>query len=155
MSSRDTGSIVLAAMFIIVAAVAIWDTTTMVDSDSYVFPRAIAGSMIVFCLLLIIWNFIRPTRTGNTQDTDPQASSARRIGLVIIMLLGALLMPYLGFIVAGIIIFIAIMLVAMHEPWTLGRVFVYPLVGIGVVLGFYALFTKVLLVPLPAGQLWS
>ena len=51
---RDTGGMVMAVVFIALAAVSLWDTTTMTDADSYVFPRAIAVAMIVFSMALIV-----------------------------------------------------------------------------------------------------
>ena len=52
---RDTSSIVMACLFIFMAVVFLWDTTNMLDSDSSVFPRAVAIAMIVLSILLIIW----------------------------------------------------------------------------------------------------
>jgi hypothetical protein len=144
---------IMAVVFIIVAAVALWDTTTMMDSDSYVFPRAVAIAMIVFSLALIIWNLVVPS--AGDGEPMPGASTPRRVGLVAVMLVSTALMPYLGFLVSGFIAFAATMLIAMYDPWTRFRRLVYPLVCIGVVLAFYTIFAKVLLVPLPPGLLFE
>ena len=148
---RDTGGMVMAVVFIALAAVSLWDTTTMTDADSYVFPRAIAVAMIVFSMALIVWNLVRPSAGDGTPDDG--ASTPRRIGLVATMLIGTGLMPYVGFALSGVLVFAAIMWLAMYDEWTRYRLIVYPLVGIGIVLGFYTMFAKVLLVPLPSG-LW-
>ena len=150
---RDVSGIVTAAVFILIAAIALWDTTTMVDADSYVFPRAVAIAMIVFCLLLIAWNLIR---LGPNGDAPIQgASTVRRVGLVIGMLVSTALMPWLGFLVSGLAAFVSIMLIAMYDPWTRFRTLVYPLVCAAVVVGFYFLFAELLLVPLPVGSLFE
>jgi putative tricarboxylic transport membrane protein len=64
-------------------------------------------------------------------------------------------MPYVGFLVSGVAAFAAITMIAMYDPWTRYRKIVYPLVCVGVVLGFYTMFAKVLLVPLPVGLLFE
>jgi hypothetical protein len=142
---------VVAVVFILLAALSLWDTTTMADADSYVFPRAIAVAMIAFSIALIVWNLVRPS--AEKGEAVKGASTPRRIGLVAAMLIGTALMPYVGFMLSGLVVFAAIMWFAMYDRWTRFRLIVYPLVGIGIVTGFYTIFAKVLLVPLPAG-LW-
>ena len=50
----------MACLFIVLGAVALWDTTNMMDSDSSVFPRAIAIAMILLSLLLIVQKLVYP-----------------------------------------------------------------------------------------------
>ncbi|MEJ2575564.1 MAG: tripartite tricarboxylate transporter TctB family protein [Gammaproteobacteria bacterium] len=151
---RDIGGMVTAAVFILLAVVALWDTTNMMDADSYVFPRTVAIAMIVFSLLLIAWNLILPN-AGDGEAGPPGASTPRRIALVAAMLVSALLMPLVGFLVSGFFAFAAVMLSAMFDPWTRFRLVVYPLVAVATVLGFYFLFGKLLLVPLPVGSVFD
>lgn len=150
---RDVGGMVVAVVFILLAALSLWDTTTMADADSYVFPRAIAIAMIIFSIALIVWNLVRPSPDNGTVVKG--ASTPRRIGLVAAMLIGTALMPYVGFALSGVAVFAAIMWLAMYDRWTRFRLIVYPLVGIGIVIGFYTIFAKVLLVPLPTGLLFD
>lgn len=151
---RDVGGMVTAAVFIVVAVVALWDTTTMVDADSFVFPRAVAIAMIIFCMLLIAWGLIRPI-SGNGEASVPGASTARRVSLVTAMLVSTALMPWLGFLISGLVAFVSIMFVAMYDQWTPFRKLVYPLVCAAFVVGFYFLFAELLLVPLPVGSLFE
>ena len=151
---RDIGGMVTAAMFILIAVIALWDTTTMVDADSYVFPRAVAIAMIVFCLLLIAWGLARPA-SGNVDASVSGGSTLRRVGLVAAMLASTALMPWVGFLLSGLAAFTSIMFIAMYDPWTRLRMVVYPLVCAAVVVGFYFLFAKLLLVPLPVGSLFE
>ncbi len=150
---RDVSGMLMAVAFILIAAFALWDTTNMADPDSYVFPSAVAIAMIVFSIALIVWNLIYPS--GSNGETMPGASTPRRVALVAAMLISTALMPYLGFLISGLAAFASIMLVAMYDPWTRYRKIVYPLVCVGVVVGFYTMFAKVLLVPLPAGLLFE
>ena len=151
---RDVGGMITAAVFIVVAVIALWDTTNMVDADSYVFPRAVAIAMIVFCLMLIAWGLIRPT-SGNGEASAPGASTVRRVSLVLAMIVSTALMPWLGFLISGFAAFVSIMLIAMYDQWTPFRKLVYPLVCAAFVLGFYFLFAELLLVPLPVGSLFE
>ena len=144
---RDTGGMVVSALFILVGVIAIWDTTSMVDADSYVYPRAVAIIMIVLAILFIVLNLLRPA-TGEASAVNP-GSTPRRVGLVAVMLGCAAAMPYTGFFIAGLGAFSAIMLIAMYDPWTRFRLIVYPIVCVAVVTGFYVLFKTALLVPLP------
>ena len=151
---RDVGGMVTAAVFILLAVIALWDTTTMVDADSYVFPRAVAIAMIVFCLLLIGWGLVQPT-SGNGETSPPGASTSRRVALVVAMLVSTALMPWLGFLISGFAAFVSIMFIAMYDPWTRFRMLVYPFVCAAFVVGFYFLFARLLLVPLPVGTLFE
>ena len=152
-TGRDVGGMVMALVFILLAAVSLWDTTTMADADSYVFPRAIAIAMILFSIALIVWNLVRPVPDNG--ETVAGASTPRRVGLVAAMLISTAMMPYLGFVLSGLAVFGLIMWFAMYDPWTRFRLIVYPLVGIGIVIGFYTIFAKVLLVPLPTGLVFE
>ena len=152
-AGRDVGGMVIAVVFILLAAVSLWDTTTMTDADSYVFPRAIAIAMIAFSIALIVWNLVRPSAENG--ETVEGASTPRRVGLVAAMLIGTALMPYVGFALSGVVVFAVIMWLAMYDQWTRFRLIVYPLVGVGIVIGFYTIFAKVLLVPLPTGLLFE
>ncbi len=144
---RDIGGMAVAAVMIVIGLVFLWDTTNLVDSDSVVFPRTVIFGMILFSIMFIVWNFLRPS--GADTEGVQGGSTPRRIGLVAAMLGCAFLMPYTGFLLSGLAAFMVIMLLAMHEGWTRGRLIVYPLIGLAVVLGFYGLFAKALLVPLP------
>lgn len=149
----DLGGMICAVAFIVVGIFALYDTTTMADRDSYVFPRTIAIAMIVFSIMLIAWTLIRP---GFSAVAAQQPGSiARRVGLVAAMLAGTAMMPYLGMLLSSIIAFGALMAVAMYDPWTRMRLIVFPIVGVAIVAGFYVLFAEALQVPLPIGSLFE
>ena len=150
---KDTATIFMACLFILVSVIAMWDTTHMLDSDSYVFPRAVALAMIVFSLTLIVWNLIKPRI--EKKETITGASTVRRVSLVVIMLLSCLAMPWIGFLIPGIITFLLLMYIAMYDEWTLKKKILYPLVAVAIVVGFYSLFGNLLQVPLPIGTLFE
>ena len=150
---RDTSSIVMACLFIFMAMVFLWDTTNMLDSDSSVFPRAVAIAMIVLSILLIVWHLIKPRKMSNI--SFPEASTARRVALVAAMLIGCLAMPWLGFLIPGMLTFLSLMFIAMYDRWTPKRMVLYPIIAVAIVVGFYTLFGNLLQVPLPVGSLFE
>jgi putative tricarboxylic transport membrane protein len=151
----DLGGIVVSAILILVAVAAIWDTTDMTDADSFIFPRAIALSMIGFCILFIVLQMISPSIGKNDEAGVNGGSTPRRIGLVSAMVISSLLMPWLGFLVSGVLAFGSIMVLAMYDEWTAARRLTFPLIGIAIVVGFYFMFAELLLVPLPVGTLFE
>lgn len=150
---RDTATVGMACLFILVAVVFLWDTTRMLDSDSYVFPRAVAIAMIILSLTLIVWNLVKPRLEVGATSTH--ASTIRRVALVATMLAGCLAMPWLGFLIPGIITFFILMFIAMYDEWSRKRKILYPLIAIAIVVGFYTLFGNILQVPLPVGTLFE
>ncbi len=154
-TKADLSGMIVAALLIVIAAVALWDTTDMTDPDSFVFPRAIAVAMIAFCILFIVLQMISPSIGKNDESGVNGGSTTRRIGLVSAMVISSLLMPWLGFLVSGVLAFGTIMLLAMYDEWTVSRRFAFPLIGIVIVAGFYFMFAELLLVPLPVGTIFQ
>ncbi|MCH9806279.1 MAG: tripartite tricarboxylate transporter TctB family protein [Alphaproteobacteria bacterium] len=151
--TREISTPIMAALFVAIGALVIWDTTTYTDADSYVFPRTIASVMIGLSVLLAIQWLLGWTKGDDVETSTIAKSIPRRIGLVLAMIGAALLMPLLGFLISGILAFTAIMFAAMYDPWTPYRAIVYPIAGATIVVGFYLLFSRVLQVPLPEGTL--
>ena len=143
----DTPGIILAAIFILIAGIFLNDSRKLTDSDSYVFPVAICTAMIAFSIIFIVWNLLKPQ--PDREATIVPGSTPRRVGLVALMLVSALIMPYVGFLPAGIGVFAALMVLAMFEPWTWQRAMTYVVVCVAVVTGFYVIFDIIFLVPLP------
>lgn len=152
---RDLGGILVAAILIVVGAVAMWETTDMTDADSFIFPRAVAISMMTFCIVFIIMQIVSPSIGTNDEAGATGGSTPRRIGLIVAMVGSSLLMPWLGFLVSGAIAFGAIMMFAMYDEWTGRRRWAFPLTGIVIVVGFYFVFAELLLVPLPVGSIFE
>jgi uncharacterized membrane protein len=150
---RDTSSIGMGCLFILIAVVFLWDTTNMLDSDSYVFPRAVAIAMIVLSLVLIFWHLITPRL--EPEHAVVQASTIRRVALVAAMLVGCLAMPWLGFLIPGIMTFFLLMYIGMYDEWSMKRKILYPLIAVAIVFGFYTLFGNLLQVPLPVGSFFE
>ena len=150
---RDSASVGMACLFIFIASLSLWDTTHMLDADSYIFPRAVAITMIVLSLALIVWHLVKPRH--RPEEAVAGVSTIRRVSLVAAMIGGCLAMPWLGFLIPGIVTFMLLMLIAMYDQWTIKRTLLYPLIAVAIVVGFYTLFGKFLQVPLPVGSLFE
>lgn len=148
---RTIATPVMAVLFIGVAAIVLWDTTSYTDSDSYVFPRAISAVLIGLSVLSILRWMIFPS----LEKVSFAGANLRRLGLVGTMLGATLAMPWVGFLISALFAYGAILWLAMYDPWTPKRLVVYPLAGAGVVVGFYLLFSKTLQVPLPVGMIFG
>lgn len=150
-NERSIATPIMAAVFIVLAAIVFWDTTSYTDSDSYVFPRAVAAAMACLAVLSIVRWLVIPTG----ESLDFSGANLRRLGLVAAMLGATLAMPWIGYLASTLLAYGAILVLAMYDPWTPKRLLVYPLAGAGIVIGFYLLFSKTLQVPLPVGSLFG
>ncbi len=150
-AGKDKAGITVALILSLVSVISLFDTLNMVDSDSYVFPRAIAITMLVLCALFIVMQFIKPGITKDQEIVKSVGSTTRRIGLFIVMLCAPLLMTFIGFVLSGLLTFGLLMPLSMYDVWTLRRKITYFLSGAAIVIAFYVLFAQVLLVPLPVG----
>lgn len=145
----DVGGIVFGLLFIALGVWVITETSGMSQLGS-VFPRSIAGAMIVFSTIMVITRLIRPRG-----HEHPAPGSRRRwIGFIAVMTAWVLLLGVVGFFVTSLIAFMALMLVAQHDPWTPRLAVVLAISGVVIVAAFQALFTEVLNVPLPTGLLF-
>lgn len=155
---HDLPGTIAAALFIGLGVVLILQTGRMTPMGS-VFPITISAAMIVFSAILILRNFViaarRPsveTADGTASETDTtQGSMPRRIGFLVAMAAWVVLIPILGFFVASLIAFFAIMAVASHERITLREGAALGVMGVAILTGFYLIMAKVLLIPMPRG----
>ena len=148
---RSIATPIMSLLFIGLAAIVYWDTTSYTDSDSYVFPRAIVAVMVSLSILSIVRWLIAPV----PEFVSFEGANLRRLGLVVAMLGSTLAMPWIGFIASALLAYGVILMLAMYDPWTPKRMLVYPLAGAGLVFGLYMLFKETLKVPLPVGTLFG
>lgn len=138
----DRGGTVVAILGLTLSAACWLDTQTMMDADSFIFPRAVILLMGALCLLLILRNIfflgIRPSQ--------PLEGSPKRM----VLLVAVMLVTVLGFLLATLLAFAALMLVSQWDKWTPRTLSIYSVVGLVIVTGFYLAFKYLLGVPLPA-----
>ena len=89
---------VLIALF---AGAALYETTTMVDADSYVFPRMVTITLIVLACIQIVTEARSRKDTAPTRVAPNHSSSFRRVGFVMALLTTVALIPVFGFLIAG------------------------------------------------------
>ena len=147
--ARDVASLLSAGGFIVVGVLALYYTRDMTPLGS-VFPRTIASAMIIFSVIYIVWRFFK-SHVG----VEPPApgSIPRRLLLVAVMVVWALLLNRIGFLVTSVVAALALLLVANWDRWTPRRAIVYALSTLALVVGLYAVFAFGLKVPLPTGAL--
>ena len=144
-SEGKTGSLLISAFFVLAGIITLWDTQSYTDTDSQVFPQAVAVALIVCAGLTLIVTLLRGGDGGGFGE-----GIWWRRALLIASLLGAcFLMPYVGFFLSAIAAFAGGVVAAMHDRWTLKTVLIYNISGLAVMGVFYSLFRYVLLVPLP------
>lgn len=144
-SQGHIGSLIVSALFVLVGVVTLYDTTNYTDRDSQVFPQAVAIILIITAAISFIVRFLQPTDDGGFG----RGVWWRRMFLVAAMLLTCVVMPYVGFLVAGTITFAGGLVAAMHDSWTTKTALLYSSCGVATLVAFFALFKFVLHVPLP------
>lgn len=144
-SQGHIGSLLVSAFFVFVGVVTLYDTTGYTDRDSQVFPQAVAIVLIITAAISFIARFLRPSDEGGFGT----GIWWRRCLLILSMFLACLVMPYVGFLPAGAIAFAGGLIAAMHDRWSARTVLLYWGAGAMIMVGFFALFKFVLLVPLP------
>ncbi|KEZ78662.1 tripartite tricarboxylate transporter TctB family protein [Salinisphaera hydrothermalis] len=144
--TRDLRGTIGALIFVAIGGVCWWDISQTPSPQASVFPQTVIGLMVVFSALLILRNLLG---YASPEPAGSPGSVTRRVLLIVVMIAATLAMPYLGFVIAVLVAYIAIMAIAMYERWTLMRLCLYPASGVIVVLGFYFIFKYVFQVPLP------
>lgn len=149
---RDIGSLGCTIVLIMLGALFYYDTTTMVDSDSYVFPRAIILIMIIISLIRVSLDVLTPTE----EDRDNLSyNHIRGLMLVLVMGLSISLIPSIGFYLAIMLAFICIMYLSMYDSWQGPKRWMYPVIAVILVSFLYLLFENAFKVQFPVGALFS
>lgn len=150
--TRDLRGTIGALIFIAVGGVCWWDIREMPSPQAAVFPQTVTGLMVAFSALLILRNLLG---YASPEPIGSAGSVIRRVALIVVMIVATLAMPYLGFPIAALAAYVAIMAIAMYERWTPARLCLYPASGVVVVLGFYSIFKYLFQVPLPEPSLFG
>lgn len=143
-----TRDLVSFSAFSLVAAVALFQVGSL-NAEAAVFPRTIAIGMLVFLALATIKLLL--TREVNEATTE--GSVARRVSVPLIMLAAVLLVPVLGFGLAGVLMALALIATAQYERLKAVPMIILAVSVVAVVLLFTFGFRDLLSVPLPSGIL--
>lgn len=145
---RDYFGMAAAAFFIVMGALALWNSGEFTALGS-VFPRTVATGMIVLSIAYIAVSWLRPKGA----QPQPAGSVWRRTALMVVFVAWSLLLEPVGFLATSIAAFVAILVISNYDRWTPRMAVTYGLVGALVLGGLYAIFRFVLQVPLPTGLL--
>ncbi|MER0240204.1 tripartite tricarboxylate transporter TctB family protein [Fulvimarina sp. MAC8] len=156
---HDPRGTLVAAGFVALGIVLIYTSQSMTAMGS-VFPITISAAMAILGLVLIARNVFLGVR-GITPESNALGeggveggSILRRVLFISAMVAWIALLPVLGFFVTSVIAYFAIMLVAIHERPSFKEIVLLPVLGFAVLLGFYLLMSRVLLIPMPRGLLF-
>lgn len=139
------GSLLISVFFVFAGIITLWDSQKYTDVDSQVFPQTVAIVLIICATIAFIMTFIRSDESEGFGD----GTWWRRVLLILSLLAACAAMPYIGFLLSGIVSFIGGLIAAMHNKWTTKSALIYGLSGLVIMSAFYTLFRFVLLVPLP------
>jgi putative tricarboxylic transport membrane protein len=139
------GTLICCAFFIIAGLVTLYDSLSYSDIDSKVFPRAAAIVLILCASIAFIVTLVKSI----PEEGFGHGIWWRRILLVSTMLLACFAMPYIGFLLSGLISFAGGLIAAMHQQWTKKLIVLYGGACLLTMLAFYTLFRYALHVPLP------
>jgi putative tricarboxylic transport membrane protein len=140
----------LPLLFIVMSGIGIWKAQGMSQLGA-IFPTTIAVVTLIVSVLRLGQLVLR----GVFRNAERRrGSTPRRVLLVMAMAIWALIMPWVGFLLAGLASFVTLMLIAQHESWTLRRLTGHLLTAVALVACCYGLFAVLLNVPLPVGKWW-
>ena len=158
MKLHDPAGTLVALAFGALGTVLILSTGKMTPLGS-VFPITISSAMIVFSLVLILRNVVMGMRAVKTAGTsqavrdehEAAGSMPRRIVFLVAMAAWLVLIPVLGFFVASVPAYFAIMIAATHERLPVKDFAILVVIGLVILTGFYMMMTNVLQIPMPRG----
>ena len=148
---RDPASLILALVLVLIGGYVLFATASM-SAMGAVFPRTIAIVMIVTSVLLAAVKLYRPS--VRDEAGEESGSPVRRMALIGVVLAWAVLFPYVGFVVTGLVAFFLVCLIAEHDPLTVPRLLLFAAVDLVLVVGAWLLLASALNVPFPRGVLF-
>ena len=143
-SAADLPGAVGSVLAMAVGAGAFWaarDYSTL----GAVFPRAVGVLLMALGALYLVFVIRGRTRRA----VHPQGSALRRGAVAAIMLGWGFALDALGFLPSSALAMALLLVVAHHERWTARTAVLFGGAAALVLIGLYALFKHVLLVPLP------
>jgi hypothetical protein len=145
--TRIWGNFIVPLLFIGLGAWMIQQTAAMSTLGS-VFPRTIAAVMLVCSIAVLARELLRPAARDSETSVE---STPRRLAAIVVMGAWVLLLPVLGFFTTSLCAFLLLLAVANYDGWSPRRALAYGATAIAVMVSFYVVFVRLLLVPTPRG----
>jgi putative tricarboxylic transport membrane protein len=146
---RDVPGLVGCGLAVVLAGLALANSGEFSPLGS-VFPRTIAGLMIVLALMYAVVAF----QARSKPRVAEAGSNPRRLGTMAVLLAWAFLLQPLGFLFTSACASLLLLLLAQHERWTPRAALLQGASVLLVLAALYGLFRFALLVPLPVGVFW-
>lgn len=146
--SRDIFGLIFCVLFLVIG-IAIWWVSLRYSELGAVFPRTIATLLILLSGIYILRVMFKPQAI----EYELEGSNIRRFLLFLTMVLWALSLDIFGFLTSSIVGFMAILLIANYDKWSIKKAVVFGLSGLSILIVLFVLFKVVLHVPLPQGML--
>lgn len=148
---RQIGSAAIAALLVIFGVVLWIDSYSLLDPDSYVFPRVMIIGMALTGSLVVIRDLWRDRASAQ----QPPGDALRRILLIVLMLATIALIPYLGMGMGLVLLMIGAIELSRFEPWSTRHRLLLHGIGIALAVALTVIFRELLYVPLPMGSWWG
>lgn len=149
----DTGGVVLAAIFSVIALGAFWLARDM-SAMGAVFPSTISAVLAALSLGLIVLALTGRVWPATAETAQGPVSNQRRVGLVIAFGLWVWLMPVLGFAISGFIAFVVLAALGEHDAVPVRSWIIRVALAALIVGAFWWLMADVLLLRMPRGLLF-
>ncbi len=116
-------------------------------------PMFIGAGIVLLAAILVVSDFLKPAAADH--GAADGGSQKRRLIFVVLMAAWVLLLPYLGFLVSGFIMFaIVAAAVPKHSRWTAKGLGLHAAAGVVTTAAFWVVLTQLLNVPLPEPTLF-
>ncbi len=149
--NKQLGSALVAALLVLFGAVLWIDSYSLLDPDSYVFPRVMIIGMAITGSLVMI----RDLWKARDSEAYPPGDALRRILLIVLMLASAAGIPFIGMGLGLVLLMIGAIELARFEPWSWRQRILLHGIGIALAIGLTVVFRELLYVPLPMGSWWG
>ena len=111
-------------------------------------PLFIGIGTVVLAVILVLSQFLK--RSGTCHSRPAVGSLRRRLLFVFLTAIWVFLLPYLGFLISGIVMFVLVAVaVPKHSPWTIKGIGLHAAAGAVTTSAFWIVLTHLLSVPLP------
>jgi putative tricarboxylic transport membrane protein len=139
----------IAAIVFILGALVFWSDTGQMQYNGYIFPWLIIIMLIVFSAIMFIQTFSK--KEEKKEETASGDNFKYMSVAVILVLVWIALLDVLGFIVSSVLSLTILTTILEHQATTLRRVAFTTSVYTALLIVFWYIFHKLLLVPLPTG----
>ena len=150
-AKRQLGSALVAALIVLFGVVLWVDSYSLLDPDSYVFPRVMIIGMAITGSLVVI----RDLWKARASEDYPPGDAVRRILLIVLMLATAGAIPFIGMGLGLVLLMLGAIELSRFEPWSARQRLLLHGIGIAIAVGLTVVFRELLYVPLPMGSWWG